>query len=75
MKKFNKEILESLNLLPFGLEYKEMFIRRFCKSFDARATFHNKLDRILAANQIWENSKKNSLVSITTDLEEYLIFN
>ena len=75
MKKFNKEIIDSINIKPFNLEYKEVFIQRFCKSFDARATFRNKLDRVLVANEIWKNSKANSLVSITTHAEEYLIFN
>lgn len=75
MKKFNKEIIGSINIKPFNLEYKEIFIQRFCKSFDARATFRSKLDRILVANEIWNNSKVNSLVSISTHAEEYLIFN
>jgi hypothetical protein len=75
MKKFSKELLTSINIKPFDLEYREIFIKRFTKSFDARATFKNKLDRILAADQIWENSKANSLVSISTSREEYLLFN
>jgi hypothetical protein len=74
MKKFSKEVLESINITPFDLEYKEVFINRFCKSFDARATFKNKLDRILVANEIWDAAKKKSLVSVSTSREEYLLF-
>jgi hypothetical protein len=74
MKKFNKEIVESLNIYPFDLENRDIFIKRFCKSFDAKAVFRSKLDRILVANQIWEISKANSLCSIKTSKEEYLLF-
>jgi len=74
MKKFNKEVINSLNIFPFDLENKDDFMFRFCKSFDARAVFRNKLDRILIASQIWENCKKECLVSIHTSKEEYLLF-
>lgn len=74
MKKFDKEIIKSLNIYPYDLENKDIFIHRFVKSFDARGAFRNKLDRILVANQIWETCKKESLTSIKTSKEEYLLF-
>lgn len=73
MKKFNKEVIDSLNIKPFNLEYRNVFVERFCKSFDARAVFRQKLDRIIIANEIWEKWKNNCLVSITTSKEEYLL--
>ena len=74
MKKFNKEVINSLNIFPFDLENRDVFIKRFAKSFDARAMFRNKLDRIVIANDIWENCKKNCLVSVKSSKEEYLLF-
>jgi alpha-N-acetylglucosamine transferase len=74
MKIFDKKIIKSLNIFPFDLENREIFINRFVKSFDARGAFRNKLDRILVANQIWENCKQESLISVTTSKEEYLLF-
>lgn len=75
MKKYNKETIDLLNIKPENLEYKEVFIRRFCNSFDSRAFFRKKLDRILIANQIWDDAKKNSIVSINTSKEQYYLFN
>lgn len=73
--KSRKEIIESMNIWPYNNEYRNVFVDRFCKSWDARATLPKKLERLIAANEIWNKAKKESIVSIYTSKEEYLLFN
>lgn len=72
--KFSKDLLQSINIFPLSLENKDVFIKRFCRAFDVRATFKTKLERIAAAEQVWNECKKESIVSVKTSHEEFLLF-
>lgn len=74
MKNKSKNYYKLFNIRPFNCELKEVFIARFCRNFDVRAFLKTNLEKLIAANKIWEEAKKESIVSIKITNEEYYIF-
>lgn len=72
--KLTKTLLNSFNIRPYNLEHRNIFVERFCKNFDVKALIKSNLQKVIAANKIWEECKKECMVSISITNEEFLIF-
>ena len=63
----------SLTPTPFDLEWRSEFIARFLDSSDTKRVYPLLFKRHMAAEQAWLKAKAESLVSVTTEREEFLL--
>lgn len=60
---------------PRDLEAKTDFVRRFVIDPYVIVTYPTKVKRLLSAERAWAKAKAESLVSVTTSLDQFLLFN
>ena len=63
----------SLTPTPFDLEWRTEFVERFMDNPDTKRIYPLSFKRRMAAERAWKKAKAESLVSVTTSREEFLL--
>ena len=73
MKKSNKRVVSDFPR-PYDCERQTDFYKRWTANQDVKHKFGTLVNRINAAEQEWKMAKSQSLVSVRTAEDEFLLF-